>query len=96
MSKWGMRKAYQLVQAIIHLNLMVEVSVSNIDTDSDFAAFFSPSKKIAGNYFNLGHDSFIPRPFQFIALYYSTIRRYAHIQTETLMTSLTKPQQQDN
>jgi hypothetical protein len=64
----------------MHLTWVIEVSVSNIDTDSDFASFLLTLEENCGKF----------------PLYHPTIRRYAHMQTETLMTSLTKPQQQDN
>jgi hypothetical protein len=53
-------------------------------------AFFSTSRQISEQQLKLGHDRFLPHPFQFIILYFPVIRRYTVL--ELLTPSLNRLQ----
>jgi hypothetical protein len=47
--------------------------------------FLSPSRQMPGYYLKLGHDRFLPHPFQFIVHYHPLIRRCVVWDTESVV-----------
>jgi hypothetical protein len=50
-----------------------------------FMVFLSPSRQMLGQYLKLGHDRFLPHPFQFIVHYLPLIRRCIVWDTESVV-----------